>query len=431
MKVFSQNTFSLFLLFSITNASLYSQEVDHYETIVLPGSECRYLIPTSDIGDSWHSLDFNDSLWSTGISGVGYGDDDGFVAYINGTEVARANVPDPVSWNMELAVTHEATLYQGGIPESFILSSAAIQQVITEGINVLAIEVHNHNTSSSDLSSNMFLHVGLNVSSSYYFDVPEWFRNPVNFETFNLPVVIINTEGKAILDDPRIVAKMGIINNGPGILNRHDDPWNEYDGNISIEIRGESSQDFVKKSYTIELQNGDGSNKNVSIPGLPEENDFVLYAPYSDKTFLRNALVYKMYRKMDNWAPRTRFVELILNGEYRGVYLLLEKLIRDENRVDIDKLTPEDISPPDMLIINEVSKGIDNYMFSTYFYKQNDADGGDLFAGPPWDYNLSMGNLDYGYNRDIPETYNWVYNNWSRVYWWQRLLHVEKLIKQE
>ncbi len=56
----------------------------------------------------------------------------------------------------------------------------------------------------------------------------------------------------------------------------------------------------------------------------------------------------------------------------------------------------------DMLIINEFSKGLDCYMFSTYFYKENDEDGGKLYAGPPWDYNISMDNVNYGYDQDIP-----------------------------
>ena len=100
--------------------------------------------------------------------------------------------------------------------------------------------------------------------------------------------MIINTNGQTIPDEPRIVADMGLIYNGEGNLNVPNDAWNEYSGKISIEQRGESSQGFAKKSYSIELQNADGSNNNVSILGLPEENDFVLYGPYSDKTMIKN-----------------------------------------------------------------------------------------------------------------------------------------------
>ncbi|MDA3822193.1 MAG: CotH kinase family protein [Bacteroidales bacterium] len=338
-------------------------------------------------------------------------------------------------------------------------------------------------------------------------------ESQVAYSVFNLPLIVINTFGEDIpKDDPRIRANMKIINNGEGELNRMFDDPNEYDGFISIERRGESSSGFAKKSFSLELQNADSSNNNVSILGLPEENDFVLYAPYSDKTFMRNVIVYSLYLEMGNWAPRTKFVEVVLNNDYRGIYVFMEKIKRDENRVDIDKIEPADITDPeitggyimrrdkttgmepfeywkspvdqiyyepltyqyfdpdyyelndpqrayirnymqefdemmsgpdfddpetgyrayidvesfiDMLIINEFSKGLDAYMFSTYFFKQNDADGGKLFAGPPWDYNISLFNVNYGYDHDIPYVYNWVYDNWSRVYWWSRLMEDE------
>jgi hypothetical protein len=79
----------------------------------------------------------------------------------------------------------------------------------------------------------------------------------------------------------------------------------------------------------------------------------------------------------------------------------------------------------DMMFINEISKGVDCYLFSTYFYKENDTDGGELVAGPPWDYNIAYGNLDYGHGHNIPETYRWLYDQGSRVYWWERLMEDE------
>jgi hypothetical protein len=331
-------------------------------------------------------------------------------------------------------------------------------------------------------------------------------------QKFNLPLVIINTNGQNIPDEPRIVADMGIINNGEGQTNTETDYWNEYSGKINIERRGESSKGFKKKSYSIELQKDDGSNNNVSILGLPEENDFVLYGPYSDKTLIKNVLSYELFRRTGRWAPRTRYVEVILNGDYNGIYVLTEKLKRDEDRVDIDKLTADDVSEIDisggyilrrdkkdklsfdeywtspvsqpyhetmwyeyfdpefkdltekqadyiknwmeefdnvmsgnnfnapetgykkyiktksfidMMFLNEISKGIDNYMFSTYFYKENDADGGQLVAGPPWDYNLGYGNVNYGQDWNAAETYGWGYPQGSRTYWFERLMEDE------
>ena len=119
---------------------------------------------------------------------------------------------------------------------------------------------------------------------------------------------------------------MGIINNKDGTNNSNDN-FNDYNGQISIEMRGSSSQQiFPKKSYSLETQTSTGENNNISILGLPDENDWVLYAPYSDKTLLRNSLSYEISRKMGYYAPRTKYCEVFINSEYMGIYLLTEKI---------------------------------------------------------------------------------------------------------
>ena len=172
----------------------------------------------------------------------------------------------------------------------------------------------------------------------------------------NLPIIIINTDNQTILDDPRVVCDMGIINN-PHITNNSTDDYNEYDGKISIELRGSTSQSFPKKSYSFETQNVKGENNNISLLGLPEENDWILYAPYSDKTMLRNVLSYSLSEKMGNYAPRTRFCELIINNEYQGVYVLTEKIKRDKNRVNIKEIEEADITGGYIIKIDRPASG--------------------------------------------------------------------------
>jgi hypothetical protein len=88
---------------------------------------------------------------------------------------------------------------------------------------------------------------------------------------------------------------MGIIYNGEGNRNYFSDPFNHYNGKINIEIRGSSSQYFfAKKQHAFETQDSLGNNLNVSLLGMPAENDWVLYGPYSDKSMMRNVLVYKL-----------------------------------------------------------------------------------------------------------------------------------------
>lgn len=168
------------------------------------------------------------------------------------------------------------------------------------------------------------------------------------FTTSNLPIVKINTNGETILDDPKIMADMEIIDNGPGEINHIDDEPTDYNGKIGIEIRGSSSQMFPKKQYGIELWDEEGEGIDASILGMPEEEDWVLFAPYNDKALIRDALAYKLGRDMGQYASRQRFCEVVLNDEYMGVFVFFEKVKRDKERVDIAKLDPDEISGDDL-----------------------------------------------------------------------------------
>ena len=169
----------------------------------------------------------------------------------------------------------------------------------------------------------------------------------VDFNSSNIPIIIIETNGQEILDAPKIIANMKVIDHGE-YRNYLTDSIHDYDGKISIEIRGSSSQSFPKKQYDFETKNDDGSNNNVSLLGLPSENDWILSAPYSDKTLIRNILAYKLSESLGHYAPRTSLCELVLNGQYAGVYVLTEKIKRDKNRVDISKLKPDEINGDDL-----------------------------------------------------------------------------------
>jgi hypothetical protein len=107
---------------------------------------------------------------------------------------------------------------------------------------------------------------------------------------------------------------------------------------VAIETRGRWSRRFPKKSYALEVREPDGSNRNVSLLGLPADDDWILYAAYNDRTLIRNVLAYETARRMGRYAARTRFVQLRLNGRYHGVYVLMEKLKLHDDRVHGDFL---------------------------------------------------------------------------------------------
>jgi hypothetical protein len=164
----------------------------------------------------------------------------------------------------------------------------------------------------------------------------------VKLVTSNLPIVVINTDNIVIPDDPKIHAHMGIIWHEEKQDNRITDPFTHYDGNIAIEVRGSSSQMFPKKSYSFELRDAVWADQDASLLGVPEEEDWILYGPYSDKTLIRNVLTFTLDGALGHYSPRCRYVELVINDEYKGIYVLMEKIKRDKHRVDLAKLKTED-----------------------------------------------------------------------------------------
>ena len=170
----------------------------------------------------------------------------------------------------------------------------------------------------------------------------------VDFTSSNLPILLIDTHGGQIVDPVRISADLKIIYNGVGQRNNLTDTIFHYNSEIGIELRGSTSQNWPKKPYRFETHDSLGEDFNVSLLGMPEENDWILNNPWSDKTLIRNVLSYKISNDLGRYASRTRFCEVWLNEQYRGVYVLMEKLKRDRNRVDIARLDSSDVEGDDL-----------------------------------------------------------------------------------
>ena len=171
----------------------------------------------------------------------------------------------------------------------------------------------------------------------------------------SLPVVVIDLYSQRLNYMEYVPGSVRFITPGTGgrtqLLGAAD-----YDGSADLKRRGYSSLRFPKSSYTIKMRDGDGDKVKSSLYGLPADSDWVLYAPYSDKTLMRDVIGYEMSRAMGHYAPRTRLVEVFAhtgNGkltyrDYAGVYVLVEKIKRGKERVNIDKLRPEDVAPPEI-----------------------------------------------------------------------------------
>ena len=187
--------------------------INHWETAIYESDTWRYTTgqPPSD----WAAAGFDDNSWAQAPGGIGYGDgddatqvptgtlsffmrrtfqasdtsqlvsallhidyDDAFAAYLNGVEIARSgNLPPGAAWNALANADHEATMIVGGMPEAFILDKSLLTSLLQPGENVLAIEIHNVDPGSSDLSSRTWLSFGITSTQSFYGPVPAWFDN--------------------------------------------------------------------------------------------------------------------------------------------------------------------------------------------------------------------------------------------------------------
>lgn len=181
-----------------------------------------------------------------------------------------------------------------------------------------------------------------------------------NFTDSNLPIVIINTDvnpntgqPKEIQDEPKVPAAMKIILRPDGSRNYLTDQNNpdflNYNGRIGIEIRGSSSQTIPKKAYGLTTRKEDNvTNSNVSILGMPDENDWILNSIAFDPSLIRNYLSYDLARSLGNYSARGEYCEVIINGDYKGLYIFMEKLKIDDNRINIAKMTNTDNTVPDL-----------------------------------------------------------------------------------
>lgn len=182
---------------------------------------------------------------------------------------------------------------------------------------------------------------------------PEEPENPVNFTDSNLPIFIITTEVDPdtglpieIPDDPKVWADLKIIYHPDGSQNfmtDQDTPeFLNYNGRIKIELRGSSSQMLSKKQYGWTTYDDEGDKQNVSLLGMPKENDWILNGLAFDNSLIRDYLNYNLTRNMGQYATRTHYCEVVINGDYRGLYILQEKIKDDSNRVNIEEITEDD-----------------------------------------------------------------------------------------
>lgn len=296
----------------------------------------------------------------------------------------------------------------------------------------------------------------------------------IGAQVHDLPLIMVSTQGGTLNLEERIPVMLTIAHHPGG--NSQNSPGNIYQGNAGMRIRGQTSAHFDKKGYGLKLLTPQGADSNVAILGLPAEHDWVLHGPFVDKTLIRNAFSHELYRRTGRYSSRSRFVELYINNSYEGIYLLLERIKRDRERVAVTRINPqdttgdaltggyifridktdsvnaegflsarerlqyvfhypskEDLQPAqeaylrqyinsfedlmagnnwnnastgytqrldvaaaiDFILHQEFTKNVDAYLASFYMHKDRDSRGGRLQLGPPWDFNLAWGCVEY------------------------------------
>ncbi|MBN1924258.1 MAG: CotH kinase family protein [Prolixibacteraceae bacterium] len=375
------NLFSVLMILLLSSGSF--AQIQLFSNI----EELKYLDAFEEPDSNWYLPAFDDSAWKSdsAIVGFGYGPegytmsdsmakslyvrfpfyieniesiealnlmfdyDDGFVAYINGHEVARVNIdttPEFPAFDARTLRSH-ASEFIVGLTNPVLgiyLDRTVLNECLVQGENCMAVHVLN-DTLADDL---MFI-PNLFDMTGYRFNI--WnilarYKRQVSVDSTNLPLVVIETDQYGIAYDQSIwtTAWMGVIHNGEGTYNKFGDDFNAYNGLISMRQRGQSSRDFAKKSYRFELVDSLGADTTVTLLGMPKESDWILFGPYTDKSQIRNKMVYDLVLGMGQYAPRSRFVELVINGQAEGLYMITEQIKRDKNRVDISKLTETDIA---------------------------------------------------------------------------------------
>ena len=123
---------------------------------------------------------------------------------------------------------------------------------------------------------------------------------------------------------------------------------------VGVNVRGASSAEFPKKSYTVRLDDTLGRDHPLPLYGLPAFENWTLIGPWNyDRTFLNNAFIYALSNRLGRWAARTQFVEVFFNanggdldaGDYVGIYVLTDSLRIEPKRVDLAKLEPTEVGP--------------------------------------------------------------------------------------
>lgn len=138
-------------------------------------------------------------------------------------------------------------------------------------------------------------------------------------DDFGETINTLAADGRDVIDVSFVIVDNQTRNNHPS-----DEPT--LTTTAQIRVRGHSSRLFEKSPYQLDFVDENGEAAPAAVMGMPAHSEWVLYGPYLDKSLVRNYMWYNIAGEVMEWAPNVRYCELILNGEYRGLYLMVETI---------------------------------------------------------------------------------------------------------
>ena len=218
----------------------------------------------------------------------------------------------------------------------------------------------------------------------------------------NLPIIVIDTLGVSIPSDKNTKPYIdcgAVIIDIDNVTGRAEITGPEhFAGTGQIRLRGESTYGSNKGHYAFEVQDEYGQDKDVSLLGMPAESDWVINKEVIDYTLLKCEIAFKWFSDMGHYAPRQRFVDVYVNegggaistSDYKGIFVLREKIKRSKNRVDIARLdTSHNLEPKvsgGYIIKNDkVNTGdtlLKDYLEKAYYGINYDGGGKAILAEP-------------------------------------------------
>lgn len=152
----------------------------------------------------------------------------------------------------------------------------------------------------------------------------------------------------------------------------NDEP--DVESSALIRIRGNSSRRFDKKNYLLRFTDEDGKYQDEEIMGMDAHYEWALHGPYLDKSLIRNYMWYNIAGEIMDYAPNVRFCEVILNGDYIGLYLMTETITNGtDSRLNISEPVDNTTETGYLLRLDRYSgeqlRNLEN--FTSYTFRNN------------------------------------------------------------